>query len=209
MRKVYPSNPARFCSICKSSLTTNQQFFCSTKCRGEHDRAKWLAKYPIRYCTVCHTALRPYQRVTCSLKCHGLFNSGENHPAYKGGFVAPNGYRTQSVAGRPTREHRLIMETYLGRHLLPTEVVHHIDGNPENNKIENLQLCASQSEHASLHRTTFISDTHKECTKCRQVLPHADYYRSTKRANSRCKSCTLEDIRLRKKARTAARSQEL
>lgn len=44
-------------------------------------------------------------------------------------------------------EHRLIMEQHLGRYLLPAEVVHHRDGNPRNNAIENLELFASQSEH--------------------------------------------------------------
>lgn len=44
-------------------------------------------------------------------------------------------------------EHRLVMEQHLGRYLLPTEVVHHIDGNPRNNDISNLRLYGSQSEH--------------------------------------------------------------
>lgn len=47
-------------------------------------------------------------------------------------------------------EHRLVMEQHLGRYLLPTEVVHHIDNNPSNNAIENLQLFSSQSEHIRL-----------------------------------------------------------
>lgn len=46
-------------------------------------------------------------------------------------------------------EHRLVMEQHLGRYLLPDEVVHHKDGNPSNNAIDNLQLFASQSEHIS------------------------------------------------------------
>lgn len=44
-------------------------------------------------------------------------------------------------------EHRLVMEQHLGRYLEPTEVVHHIDGNPRNNDISNLRLYASQAEH--------------------------------------------------------------
>lgn len=44
-------------------------------------------------------------------------------------------------------EHRLVMEQHLGRYLEPTEVVHHIDGNPRNNDISNLKLYASQAEH--------------------------------------------------------------
>jgi hypothetical protein len=37
-------------------------------------------------------------------------------------------------------EHRYIMQNYLGRALLPSEGVHHKDGNKTNNAIENLEL---------------------------------------------------------------------
>jgi HNH endonuclease len=46
--------------------------------------------------------------------------------------------------------HRLVMENHLCRPLEPWEVVHHIDGNPLNNNIENLQVM-SRSEHLVLH----------------------------------------------------------
>lgn len=51
-------------------------------------------------------------------------------------------------------EHRYVMERHLGRYLRPKEVVHHIDGNPSNNTLANLQLLSSQGEHSHLHRGT-------------------------------------------------------
>ena len=46
-------------------------------------------------------------------------------------------------------KHRLVMEEHLCRYLNTQEVVHHKDGNPANNSIENLELFSSQSEHMS------------------------------------------------------------
>ena len=47
-------------------------------------------------------------------------------------------------------EHRVVMEEHLGRPLLPTESVHHINMNKQDNRLENLYLC-SVSEHSKAH----------------------------------------------------------
>lgn len=59
-------------------------------------------------------------------------------------------YKCVSVKGKGQRLHRLVMENHLGRKLLPSEIVHHIDENKFNNDISNLELHSRQS-HARLH----------------------------------------------------------
>lgn len=52
-------------------------------------------------------------------------------------------------------KHRKIMQEHLGRELSPLEHIHHIDKNPMNNAIENLQII-SNSAHQSVHHKGII-----------------------------------------------------
>jgi hypothetical protein len=79
---------------------------------------------------------------------------GEGHPEWKGGrfrlgrymyIYAPD--HPNATKQRRVAEHRLVMEKKLGRFLLCSEVVHHLDGNPQNNNIENLVLFSRNSDH--------------------------------------------------------------
>jgi predicted Zn-ribbon and HTH transcriptional regulator len=88
---------------------------------------------------------------------------GSNAPWWKGGraltdsgyvtVVAPADYPfPQSVRhNNRIREHRMVMELHLGRALDPREVVHHINGDRTDNRIENLELHTSHSEHMGEH----------------------------------------------------------
>lgn len=96
--------------------------------------------------------------VTRVLNRNGIFKfedrRGEKHPSWKGGrWVTPDGGYVMikvdlddPIASKMLRsggyipEHRLVMARSLGRPLMRHETVHHIDGNKQNNAIENLQL---------------------------------------------------------------------
>lgn len=60
------------------------------------------------------------------------------------------GYLRLKIDGKLVLHHRYIMEQHLGRKLLKTEVIHHINHNRTDNRLENLQLLTS-NEHLKLH----------------------------------------------------------
>jgi hypothetical protein len=57
-------------------------------------------------------------------------------------WISDRKNRTTPV--RRALEHRLVMARHIGRALLPSESVHHINGIKIDNRIENLQLMHSQ-----------------------------------------------------------------
>lgn len=82
--------------------------------------------------------------------------SGDLHPGWRGGRVLVGGYWYVYAPDHPHRtktrrvaEHRLVMEAKLGRYLDRSEVVHHIDGDSQNNHPDNLQHFRTNADHLS------------------------------------------------------------
>ena len=53
---------------------------------------------------------------------------------------------------RYVRRARLVMEEHLKRLLMPIEVIHHINGVLDDDRIENLQLFPNNREHRQFHK---------------------------------------------------------
>ena len=89
---------------------------------------------------------------------------------YRWIYVIENGKR------RAKREHRHVMELHLNRVLSPEELVHHINGEKSDNRIENLSL-ETWAEHTIEHHTG--SKRGDSTKKSMQVL--ASYREDVKR----------------------------
>ena len=88
----------------------------------------------------------------------GESRKGAKHPLWKGGRFKSHGYiyirkpeHPFADKGGRVFEHRLMIEKHLSRYLEPQEVVHHINGIFDDNRIENLKLFPNNKAHMNFH----------------------------------------------------------
>lgn len=130
------------------------RIYCSEACKRAAEIARRRTRpstprvKPVVACSVEDCEQAALSRGLCNmhylrLRAHGDVGSHEktrNH-GFRGTKTDPrNGYVYRYGGGRPRLEHRVVMEHKLGRPLKTHENVHHINGQRDDNRPENLEL---------------------------------------------------------------------
>jgi hypothetical protein len=129
--------------------------YCSRECSYSSDRNKNTAK---------NIGLKNKGMKRSKEHIEKMTHRGKDNPSWKGGVTyrkrkgnyanykikyvkCPIEFISMSRKDGYVMEHRLLIAQKLNRPLIRSEVVHHIDHNPENNSIDNLMLFSSNKEH--------------------------------------------------------------
>ena len=170
------------CLFCKGEFNPKKKTskYCCRSCLSKHlailfgkQRAEKKKNGKTLCCSICSKefyvpAYRFETAKYCSRRCTSIANPENTKKAQmasplmkRAGVSEPRKYVVITVNGKQIREHRHVMQKHLGRTLSRNEHVHHINGDPTDNRIANLQVLTN-SEHQKLELSFFASALHQQ-----------------------------------------------
>ena len=153
-RNKLPKLRERECVICHKTfyrhiapceIKLGRGVVCSKECKGKLNSLQHRNGF-YKICKKCgekfwvsHSKEKYHKPKYCSRKCY--------IPTERGKAISIDGYYVISLK----KVHRTIMEEHIGRKLLSKEIVHHINHDKVDNRLENLQI-VTRSEHNKIHK---------------------------------------------------------
>lgn len=175
------------CIICKKEferIHKRPYKYCCKKCNGIGSNTQ--ITYSCVYCGELHTRPKAeYERKKqhfCSRNCFIKYKNLNLSIS-----LGRDGYKHI----KKTRLHRYIVELSIGRKLKRNEHVHHIDLNPLNNDLNNLQIM-SASEHQKLHGSFRKNKVMMKCAICGKEKEYEKNYIKKLSKNYKCMECRIK-----------------
>lgn len=182
------------CRTCGKEFTkrkSDEKINCSWECGVKYRNIRKLKRVEMvcRQCgktftlPECHVGRKGRGKYTgqfCSRPCTWEFwrQNPEQHPSRRTGRTQDRRIDGQGYAmsrdpttGRKVKEHRLVMEQILGRPLLPTESVHHKNGDRSDNRPENLEVFAGKHP-SGVREADQIAELRRRIAELESQLPN-------------------------------------
>lgn len=137
--------------------------FC---CRACHDEAQRASRVDLQ-CEQCGRTFRVPPSLAGHRFCSRACEAESRRRTSITRVRRPDGYIILYFPdGHTGYEHRHVMEEHIGRPLAPNEIVHHLNGDPSDNRIENLTVLDSNAEHRQIHKINTWSRKYAACRSC-------------------------------------------